>query len=346
MASDATASIEGEVRAGSRVLGIFENPLNARVLRAHVQGPRRLAELQEMIGRPAQTTTRAAVAGLCQIGALNRRAVGDSSYAVATELSAAGEEMLFVADEVEAWLALSPHGPIPPGGEEAKDAIKALAGGWSSTLMRSLAGRPFTVTQLAALIPGVSHAALERRVASMRASGQIEPVAKEGRGTPYVVTDWLRYAIAPLCAAGRWERRHLGEESPAITAVEVEASFLLALPLAPLSPQEQGTCLLAAQTDPVEPHARDRRLAGVSVAVKGGRVVSSAAEIDAEPSTWAAGTPAAWFEMVIGGRIDDLRIGGSNPQLALNLVSGMHYALFGHRADELHQKTRVTRLVS
>ena len=86
MASHATASIEGEVRAGSRVLEIFENPLNARVLRAHAEGACRLAELQERIGRPAQTTTRAAVAGLCQIGALNRRGVGDSSFAVATDI--------------------------------------------------------------------------------------------------------------------------------------------------------------------------------------------------------------------------------------------------------------------
>ena len=147
--------------------------------------------------------------------------------------------------------------------------------------MRSLAGRSFTLTELAGLIPGVSYAALERRVASMRASGQIEPVQKKGRGTPYVVTDWLRYAIAPLCAAGRWERRHLGEENPAITDIEVVASFLLALPLAPLPPYRQGTCVLAAQTDPVDPDASDRRLAGVSVAVDKGRVTASAVDIEA-----------------------------------------------------------------
>jgi DNA-binding HxlR family transcriptional regulator len=332
MASQATASIEGEVRAGSRVLGIFESPLNERVLRAHAEGPCRLAELQERIGRPAQTTTRAAVANLCQIGALARRAVGSSSYAVATELSEAGREMLFVADEVEAWLTLGPHGPIPPGSDEARDAVKALAGGWSSTLMRSLAGRSFTLTELAGLIPEVSYAALERRIASMRASGQIEPVEKKGRGTPYVVTDWLRRSIAPLAAAGRWERRYLGEESPPVTAIEVEASFLLTLPLAPLPPYAQGTCVLAAQTDPAEPNAGDRRLAGVRVEVAKGGVVSSAVEIGGEPPTWAVGTPAAWFDVVIDGRVDDLRIGGLNPQLALDLVSGLHFALFGRRA--------------
>lgn len=329
MAAHATASIEGEVRAGSRLLALFENPLHARVLRAHVEGPRRLVELQEETAM-AQTTVRAAVSGLQQIGALRKQAAGDSGYA-ATELTAAGEDMLSVAEEVEAWLALCPQGPIAPDGDRAREAVKALAGGWSSTLIRALANRPFTLTELATAIPDVSYPALERRIASMRASGQIEPVRKKGRGTPYVVTDWLRLAIAPIAAAGRWERHHLGEESPPITEIEVEAAFLLTLPLAPLPPHANGSCVLAAQTDPVEPDARDGRLAGVNVEVSAGAVVSSVAEIEGEPSTWAVGAPDTWFEMVIDGQLDDLRIGGANPQLALDLVAGLHFALYGRR---------------
>lgn len=340
MAARATASIEGEVRAGSRVLGIFENPLNAKVLRAHAEGPCRLVELQERIGRTAQTTVRAAVSNLDQIGALQKQSVGESSYAVATRLTAAGAEMLFVADVVEEWLTLCPQGAIDPASDRAREAVKALAGGWSSTLMRALANRSFTLTELAAVIPEVSYPALERRIASMRAHGQIEPVQKKGRGTPYVVTDWLRQAIAPLAAAGRWERRHLGDGSPPITEVEVEAAFLLTLPLAPLPPSAQGFCVLAAQTDPVEPDIRDRRLAGVNVEVSAGKVTSSVAEIGGEPSTWAVGTPDTWFEMVIEGHLGDLRIGGGHPQLALDLVAGLHFALFG-----LRQKSRVTHLI-
>jgi DNA-binding HxlR family transcriptional regulator len=331
MSSNATASAEGEIRAGSRVLEVFENPLNTRVLRAHVDGPRRLAELQEKVGWSAQTTVRAAVANLRELGALTKEAVGDSNHAMATELTAAGREMLFVADEVEVWLALCPDGPIAPDGEEAKGAVKALAGGWSSTLMQALANRSFTLTELAGLIPDISYPALERRITWMRTSGQIEPVEKKGRGTPYVVTDWLRHAIAPLCAAGRWERRHLGEECPPITNIEVEASFLLTLPLAPLPGYARGSCMLAAQTDPVEPNAEERGLAGVSVDVAKGQVISSAGEIGASPSTWAVGTPDTWFDVVIDGRIEDLRIGGANPQLALDLVTGIHFALFSNR---------------
>ncbi|HEX5712775.1 MAG TPA: hypothetical protein VFX85_05630 [Solirubrobacterales bacterium] len=313
------------------MLEIFENPLHTRVLRAHSDAPQRLADLQEKVSWSAQSTVRAAVVNLCELGALSKKSVGGSGYAVATELTPAGREMLFVADEVEAWLALCPDGPIAPDGDEAKGAIKALAGGWSSTLMRALANRSFTLTELAGLIPDISYPALERRVVWMRASGQIEPAAKKGRGTPYVVTDWLRHSIAPLTAAGRWERCHLEGECPPLTAIEVEASFLLALALAPLPPYARGRCMLAVQTDPVEPDAEHPSLAGVCVEVAGGQIVSCAPDIESEPTTWAVGSPLTWFDLVIDGQIDDLRIGGASPQLALDLATGVHLALFGSR---------------
>ncbi len=327
---DAAALPDAGIRAGSRVLAPFENPLNARILRAHVDGPKRLTDLQELVGRSAPTTVRAAVASLCGLGALSKQPVGDSS-AVVTVLSFAGAEMLFVADEVDAWLRRCPDGPISPGSEEAREAVKALAGGWNSTLMHVLASRPFTLSELDGQIPGVSYPSLERRVSWMRTSGQIEPVEKEGRGTPYVVTDWLRQAIAPLCAAGRCERRHMEEGSGPITAVEVEASFLLTVPLIPLRTGARGSCMLAVQTDPVEPDDAEPRLAGVTIEVEHGRVVSCAPEIGAEPTTWAVGAPEGWLDVVIDGRIEDLRIGGANPQLALDLVTGIHFSLFVDR---------------
>jgi DNA-binding HxlR family transcriptional regulator len=325
---DASASIGGEVRAGSLVLSVFENPLNTRILRAHVGGSQRLAELHEKVGWSAQTTVRAAIAKLRGIGALRKERVGTTPYAIATALTPAGEEMLSVADAVEGWLALCPAGPIAPGSEEAKGAVKALAGGWSSTLMRALANRPRTLTELDSLIPGVSYPSLERRISWMRATGQIEPVQTDGRGTPYTVTDWLRHAIAPLCAAGRCERRHLAADSAPITSIEVEASFLLALPLAPLPKNVSGSCMLVAQTDLREPDDENPGLAGVTVEVARGEVVSCAPDVSARPQAWAVGTPEGWLDAVIDGRIEDLRIGGANPQLPLALATGIHFALF------------------
>jgi DNA-binding HxlR family transcriptional regulator len=327
--SDATAPRDGEVRAGSRVLSLFANPLHALILRAHLDGPMRLAEVHESLGWAAHTTLRAAITNLSKFGALGKQRVGEGRYAVATELTPTGEEMLFVAEVVDRWLTFAPGGPIVPDGDEAKGAIKALAGGWSSTLMRALANRPFTLTELDRMIPGVSYPSLERRVASMRATGLIESVQAEGRGTPYVVTDWLRRSIAPLCAAGRCERRRLGDETAPVTNVEAEAAFLLAMPLAPLPPRANGICMMAVQTEAGDTDPSGRPLAGVTIEVERGKVVSCAAKVDEGIPTWALGSAETWMDVVIDGCLESLRFGGARPQLAINLVNGLHFALFG-----------------
>ncbi len=318
---------EEEVRAGSRVLSLFVSPLTARVLRAHEAGAERLSDVQQVTGWPAESTVRASISNLCEIGALVKEPA-PGSQGVSTRLSPAGEEMLFVADAVDAWLARSPQGPIPADSEGAKVAVKALAGGWSSTLMRNLASHPFTLTELSALIPDVTYPTLERRVAWMRMTGQIEPAEREGRGTPYVVTDWLRQSIGPLCAAGRCERRHMIGITPPVTNIEVETSFLLVLPLVLAPEHASGTCMLAAQTDPQAFAGGDSVLAGVTVELERGRLRSCLPEVVAAPSTWAVGTPEAWFDVVIDGRLEQIRIGGERPQLALDLATGLHQALF------------------
>jgi DNA-binding HxlR family transcriptional regulator len=322
---------EDEVRAGTRVLSLFVSPLTARVLRAHVDGPKRLVDVQTAVGMAAESTVRATISNLCEVGAIMKEAVGNSAQAVETMLTATGEEMVAVADVIDAWLARAPGGPIPPDGEGAKTAVKALAGGWSSTLMRALASHPFTLTELSALIPTVSYPSLERRVMWMKMTGQIEPTEREGRGTPYAVTDWLRQSIAPLCVAGRCERRHMIGETGPITSVEIETSFLLATPLVPLPDHATGACMLAVQTDPIGPDDKDPGLAGVTVEFEQGQVRSCVPEVDSAPQTWAVGAPEAWLDTVIDGRIDDLRIGGARPQLALDLVTGLHHALFADR---------------
>lgn len=328
-APEAIAATNGEVRAGSHVLSLFANPLTARILRAHEAGSLRLSALHEQIGWSPHTTLRAAVNNLCEVGALAKVVGSDSRPAAATELTPAGEEMLQVAAAIERWLAAAPAGPISPNGDEAKGAIKALAGGWNSTLMRALANRPFTLTGLDKMIPQVSYPSLERRLARMRATGQIEAVEAEARGTPYMVTEWARRAVAPLCMAGRCERRHLPDRTPPITDVEVEASFMLTVPLAQLPEDASGACMLAVQTEGDDPKEAGRNLAGVTVHVKRGEIVACATQIHQSPPTWALGTAETWLEVVIDGRLEELRFGGARPQLAADLVNSIRFALFG-----------------
>jgi DNA-binding HxlR family transcriptional regulator len=326
---DATASTNGEVRAGSHVLSLFANPLTARILRAHSGGPLRLSALHEQIGWSPHTTLRAAVGNLCKVGALEKGPDGDQRPSAATALTPTGEEMIVVADAVERWLAASPTGPISPNSDEAKGAIKALAEGWNSTLMRALANRPFTLTGLDKVIPEVSYPSLERRLARMRATGQIEAVEAQARGTPYAVTEWSRRAIAPLCVAGRCERRHLPDATSPITEVEVEASFMLTMPLAHLPESANGSCVLAVQTEGGRSQENGRSLAGVTVEIRRGEVVSCGAEIHQGPSTWALGTAETWLDVIIDGCFGELRFGGARPQLAAELVNSIHFALFG-----------------
>lgn len=316
------------MRAGSRVLEVFENPLHVQILRAHAEEPLRLADLQGAIAWSPETTLRVAVGNLCDFGALEKKVVARTPYAVATGLTAIGRELLLVADVLDAWLRRHPNGPIEPDGNEARVAIKALAGGWSSMLMRALAGGPFTLTELDRLIPDLSYPALERRLSWMRGTGQVEVGKKTGKGTPYLVTDWLRRAIAPLSVAARCERRHMADESGSITSIEVEAAFLLTLPLAPLPSWTTGGCALAVQLGQEE--LDEERVSPVSIAVEAERgvLISYGTEVAGPPTSWAVGTTGDWLDAVIDGRFESLRIGGADPQLPADIVNGVHFALF------------------
>lgn len=329
-AAGAVDQVRGEgARAGARVLSLFANPLNAEILRAHQEGPQRLAQLQETIRGSAQTTLRAALASLRDVGALKTAQVASPRPSVATELTPTGKELLFVAAVVERWMAAAPEGPIAPGSRAAKVAVKSLAGGWSSAMMRALAGQPLSLTELDGLIPDVSYSSLERRLGKMRGSRQIEPAPGGGRGTPYLVTDWLRRSIAPLCAAGRCERRRLPEQAPPITPIEVEAAFLLSIPLVRLQRSLSGTCMLAVRTDGPETEDGKPPVAGVTVGVKAGEVVSCAAQVTEFPRSWALGSPSTWLDVVIDGGLEGLRFGGASPWLGADLAQGLHDALFG-----------------
>lgn len=328
-ASAASAPAADLGRAGARVLVLLANPLNLRTLRAHADGPLRAAELNEKVGWPAQTTFRAAVATFRRLGLLERREVSSLPYGVATELTPAGAEMLQVADVLAAWLSTAPQGPIPADSDAAKAAVKALAGGWSSSMVRTLASQPSSLTELDKQITDLSYPSLERRLSRMRSTHQIEPAQAAARGAPFQVTDWLRRSIAPLCVAARWEERHLGEDTVPVSAVEIEAAFLLALPLAVLPPGANGECRLAALVDSAEPPESPRALAGVTARILGGRVVSATADQDRETPTWAVGSAGTWLEAIVDGQLEGLRIGGVNPQLTLDLLRGVHGALFG-----------------
>jgi DNA-binding HxlR family transcriptional regulator len=316
------------VRAGGTVLSLLAGPLCAPILRAHLDGPLRLPDLRERIGGAAQTTLRGQVGNLRSIGALERQVRSGMPYTVENELTAAGHGILEVADLVEAWLSRAPQGPVALGSEASKGAIRALVGGWDSTVLRVLSARPLSLTELDGVIPDLSYPSLERRLSAMRAARQIETQSNTaGKAKPYAVTEWTRRAVAPLVAAGRCECLHLSEVTDPLTRIDIEAAFLLAVPLVRLDPSLSGSCLLAVNAAAGEQGESTQLVAGARVEIERGEVVSCDPRLEEDPATWALGSVDAWVDAILNGRLDRVRLGGSEPGLARSLIDGLHRAL-------------------
>jgi DNA-binding HxlR family transcriptional regulator len=316
-------------RAGGAVLSLLAGPLCVPILRAHLDGPLRLPDLRERIGGAAQTTLRGQVGNLRGLGALERKVIPGMPYTVENRLTECGREILEVAERVEAWLTRAPQGPVVLGSEAAKGAIRALVGGWSSTVLRALAARPLSLTELNSEIKDLSYPALERRLSAMRAARQIEvEVSGPGKAKPYFVSEWTRLAVAPLVAAARCECRHLAEVTDPMDELDVEAVFLLAVPLAAPPADRSGSCLFAVGEPDDETAAGPApRVAGVQVEVERGEVVSHAARAADEPETWAMGAVGAWVDAILVGELESLRFGGQESRYAKGLVESVHRAL-------------------
>jgi DNA-binding HxlR family transcriptional regulator len=250
-------------------------------------------------------------------------------YTVENELTDVGRGVLAVAEVVEGWLRRAPQGPIALGSESAKGAIRALVGGWGSTILRALAARPLSLTELSSVINDHSYPALERRLSAMRAARQLEPRPSSGRGAkPYGVTEWTRQAVGPLVAAGRCECQYLAGATHPLTRIDIEAAFLLSVPLVDLDATQSGSCLLAVGTGSPK-SAETSRLAGVHVEVEAGTVAACKSRFEPNPRTWALGSVSAWVDAILEGRSSRLRIGGDETKLAEGLIQRLHHSLCG-----------------
>ena len=214
--------------------------------------------------------------------------------------------------------------PLPLGGHPAKAAIKSLAEGWSTAMLRALATGPLSLTELDRVITALSYPSLERRLAAMRLAGHVEACSSNGRGTPYALTDWARQGIGPLATAARWERRHAVKSTAPIGRVDIEAAFMLSVPLLSLANDVSGSCRMAVELS----GGSERRLAGVVVGVKRGQIDSCTSRLKGTPDAWAVGSVAAWLDAVIEADTDCIEPGGDT-HLARVLLDSLHRELFG-----------------
>ncbi|HXR30787.1 MAG TPA: winged helix-turn-helix transcriptional regulator [Solirubrobacterales bacterium] len=322
-ATERDYATEYPFRSGGYVLSIFSKALHGLILRALAKGPMRLAQLRRDVGGPAQTTLRGNLETLLRMGALEKVHANGKAALVDNTLTPLGHEMLVVADAVDTWLADAPQGPLRLEGEAGKTSIKALVNGWGSTMLRALAVRPFTLTELDNLISSFSYPSLERRLAAMRLVDLITPVPNGGGGTPYAVSDWLRRAMAPLLAAMRCERRHLAEETAPLTRIDVETVLLLVLPLVSLPADAEGVSQLAVQAG----NSSDGRSAGIRLSAQAGKLVGCTSKLQARPENWIRGSANHWLDALVEGRSDQLEVYGDRT-LTLDMVDNLHRALF------------------
>lgn len=326
--TDSTVNGSGNgARCGAQTLRLLSSHRNCLILRALADGPKRQAELRRATGLPAQTTLRAHLRGLEEVGAIVKHRRNAFPGAIDYELEKPGEELLFVVALLERWLAAAPGQPLELGSDAAKAAIRALAEAWSATMLRALASGPLSLTELDRIIAGLSYPALERRLAALRLANLVTDRPANGRGTPYAVTDWLRHGVAPLIAAIRWECRNGPNRPTPIGPLDAEAAFLLIIPLLRLGEDASGECRMAVEL----PSGGARQLAGVVVELADGAVQSCTSRLHGNPDAWISGSVAAWLAAMIETDSDSLELGGDS-RLAQALLGGLHALLFGGSA--------------
>ena len=298
-------------------------PINVFVLQTLADGSTSLTDLRRAAGSPPQTTMRSYLNGLSESGVLVRRRRTSFPGSLDFDLTPAGQDLLNVTASLQSWLAEAPEGPIEIGSVAAQSAIKALVEGWSPSLLRALAARPLSLTELNRLVPNISYPALERRLAAMRLAGQIEAQEQQRRGRPYGVTPWLRLAVGPVLAAVRWEHSHAAPEAAPLGRLDVETAFLLSIPALRLPADLSGFCRLAVRFSA----AGGSRLAGVLIHVENGTVAACASRLRGNATAWASGSVSAWLTTLVEGSSGQLEIGGDS-HLATAVLEALHASLF------------------
>jgi len=293
-------------RTGGQALALLAAPLNVEILKALEDGPRNLLELRQAVGSPPQSTMRVYTRTLAEIGVLERQRRNEFPATAEYRDTPAGRALLTVAGVLETWLQASPDGRLTLGSVAAKSATKALIGGWSANIVRAVAARSLTLTELNYLIPKISYPSLERRLGAMRLCNLIEAQPGETRGVPYQATEWLRRAVLPIVAAVAWEQRFLQEPEARISSNDAEAAFLLAIPLINLEPGTSGRCRLSVEVR----GGAEPAFAGVVIGVEEGEVVSCTSRLKGDIDASASGTPGAWIRQVAGAAEPQLEMSG------------------------------------
>jgi DNA-binding HxlR family transcriptional regulator len=309
-------------RAGAVALSLLSAPLNVHLLEALGPGALPLIDLRRSVGSPPQSTMRVYSRAMVDLGTLERQRQPAFPGTVEYASTDSGKALLEIGEIHAQWLSEAPAGPVALGSTASKSTTKALVEGWSTNIIRALSAKPLSLTDLNRLIPRISYPSLERRLGALRLADLVEAHQGDGRGTPYRATPWLRKAIVPLAAGAWWERRYL-VDPPLIGRLDVEAVFLLAIPMVDLPVGLSGRCRLSVEiqggSSPV--------FAGVLINVEDGKVVSCSSRLEGEAEAWASGSAGTWMRRM-SGQDGDLEFGGDS-ELVREIVDAIRKSSLG-----------------
>jgi hypothetical protein len=253
-----------------------------------------------------------------------RRAGASALVELLGQVRDSSEERCRATAVLEHWLKACPAGPLAPG-PEAESVLAALAEGWSAAAIHAVAAGPVTVAEASESIgePDRELAAMSRVFAAMEGVGLIASASGTDGEERKEATDWLRSAIGPLAAAARLEAADGRDGATPIDELDVEAAFLLALPLVKGLPAEMSSaCRLTVTVPGRRPH-----LAGVAVLIDRGEIVSVTTDLTIWSETFASGAALDWIDTLIDPTAAKLDVSGAL-EVPLALLAGLHETLF------------------
>jgi DNA-binding HxlR family transcriptional regulator len=315
--------VAGRLQAGGRALLLLADPVNVSILRQLSAGTLENTDIFDRIGFVSRSTYFERMRGLEELSLVARARREDVPPVAQCRLTDRGKQLLPVAARLDAWLADAPAGPLKLGEAYATATVKALAVAWGSTLLRWLAERPRTLTELEQLVHIFGYRKLERIVRDLVQAGLVERVAINDRLSPYGATEWARWAAGVLAAAMRWERHEVPMRSASVTSIEAEGVLLLGLPLIELSIKASGSCALLVDADT----PKEESLGGAVVRLLDGRpvwwkAVGELESIELKPDCLVRGPTLAWLGTHTRASHARLRAGG-NTDLAENVIAAL-----------------------
>jgi DNA-binding HxlR family transcriptional regulator len=309
------------MRAGATVLTLLGTARIPRILRSLSDGAKGQVELRRDAGLPAQSTLRGHLKALEDVDAASKRRRDSFPGALEYELTGPGRELLGVAGVLQHWLDGAKHGPLGLDSDPARAAIKGLVGGWLATMLAPLASEALSLTELDKRLTTVSYPTLERRLETMRLNEQVDLAKRDGAGTPFTLSSWLRLGIASLAAAARWEHRNRPQDATPIARVDLESAVKITAALLTFPPELSGTCRLAVAGD-----GRKRGPSG-TLELREGALAFTEAQPDRTADALASATVDAWFAASLDADLSGLNLSGETG-LVKSILREIHRTLF------------------